>query len=206
MFILYANKTKLAVRQREPTTSGLVNVYKARFEFSPDWEGLTRTAVFRAGGESRSVPLDESGTCEVPREVLAKSGVILQAGAYGTRGSEIVLPTIWADLGTVQVGVTTGKDPQQPTPALWEQELAGKGDRLDYTEAGDLGLYAGDKLLSAVAAQGGGVTDHQLLSNRDAEGQHPIESITGLKETLSKTMTTGNSLSVSEILKIMEVS
>ena len=48
MFILQANKNKLAVLEREPVTSGSVNVYRARFEFSDDWEGLTRKAVFRA--------------------------------------------------------------------------------------------------------------------------------------------------------------
>lgn len=58
MFILNANKNQLTVRQREPVTSGSVNVYTARFEFSPDWQGLTRKAVFKAGSESRTVLLD----------------------------------------------------------------------------------------------------------------------------------------------------
>ena len=52
MFVLYAGKNKLTVRQREPTTSGCVNVHEARFEFSPDWQGLTTKAVFRAGKET----------------------------------------------------------------------------------------------------------------------------------------------------------
>lgn len=30
MFVLYANKTKLTLRQREPVTSGSVNVYPVR--------------------------------------------------------------------------------------------------------------------------------------------------------------------------------
>ena len=57
MFILYANKNMLSLRQREPVTSGSVNVYSVLFEFSDDWDGLARTAVFRAGQESRSILL-----------------------------------------------------------------------------------------------------------------------------------------------------
>ena len=70
MFILYANKTQMAVLRREPVTSGSVNVYQVKFTFSADCEGMTKTAVFRAGDVSRSVPLEASGVCEVPWEVL----------------------------------------------------------------------------------------------------------------------------------------
>ena len=61
--------------------------------------------------------------------------------------------------------------------------LAGKGDGLGYTEEGELGLYSGETLLSAVpVAGGGGTSDHRVLSHRDAEDQHPIEAISGLEE------------------------
>lgn len=155
MFILYANKNKLTVRQREPVTSGSVNVYTARFEFSPDWDGLTRKAVFKAGRESRTVLLDESGQCAIPWEVLTSHGQPLMAGVFGT-ADETALPTTWANLGSILEGVTTGEETKPPTPDLWEQELAGKGDTLGYTETGELGLYARDKLLSSVPVKGGG--------------------------------------------------
>ena len=61
IFILRANKNKLGVLEREPVTSGSVNAYRVRFEFSPDWQGLTRKAVFKTGKGSRTVLLDESG-------------------------------------------------------------------------------------------------------------------------------------------------
>lgn len=130
MFVLYANKNQLTVRQREPVTSGSVNVYRVRFEFSADWEGLARTAVFQSGGESRSVLLDNSGECAIPWEVLSSYGQILSAGVYGTQGGEIVLPTVWADLGSIQEGAKPGQDARPPTPDLWEQRLAAKQDRL----------------------------------------------------------------------------
>lgn len=154
MFILYASKNKLAVRQREPVTSGSVNVYNARFEFSPDWGGLTRKAVFKAGKEPRTVLLDESGQCVIPWEVLTSHGQPLMAGVFGT-ADETALPTTWASLGTVLEGVPTdGEGTKPPTPDLWEQELAGKGDTLDY-DGLSLSLKSGDKTLSSVEIAGG---------------------------------------------------
>ncbi len=155
-FVLYADKNKLVVRKRGPVTSGSVNVYPVRFEFSADWDGLTRTAVFQADGEPVSVLLDDTGECSIPWETLAKHGVRLRAGVYGTKGGDVVLPTIWADLGEILQGVTMpdgGTYP--PTPELWEQALARKGDGLSY-DGLNLSLLAGDKVLSTVPVVGGG--------------------------------------------------
>lgn len=158
-FILYADKNKLTVRKRWPVTSGSVNVYPVRFEFSEDWDGLTSMAVFQADGEPVSVLLDNTNECGVPWEVLVKPGVRLRAGVYGTKGEDVALPTIWADLGEILRGVTMpdgGTYP--PTPELWEQALAGKGDGLSY-DGQNLSLKSGDKVLSTVeiASGGGGV-------------------------------------------------
>lgn len=130
MFVLYADKTQLAVREKEPVTSGSVNVYHAQFEFSDDWDGLTRTAVFQAGSVSRSVLLDESGTCTVPWEVLKTPRISLAAGVCGEKDGDVVLPTVWAWLGLIMEGAAPEEDAQPPTPDLWEQELAKKQDKL----------------------------------------------------------------------------
>lgn len=156
MFKLYANKNQLTVRQREPVTNGSVNVYEAAVEFSEDWDGLEKTAVFRAGKKSVSVLLDDSNKTVIPWEVLTTPGERLEAGVYGRKGGTVTLPTIWADLGYILTGAAPGDEARPPTPDLWEQELARKGDRLDYTETGELGLYSGEKLLGSVPAPGGG--------------------------------------------------
>ena len=199
MFVLYANKNKLTVRQREIVVSGSVNVNTVQFQFSPEWDGLTCTAVFRAGAEFRAAALDEAGRCAVPREVLLTPWVRLMTGVCGKRGEEVVLPTVWADLGTIQTGAAA----EPPGTGTWEQFLDKKGDTLGYTAEGELGLYAGDKLLSSVPAPAG-TNDHKTLSSRDAAEQHPISAITGLAGRLEHTITTDNMLSVTEILKIME--
>ncbi len=130
MFQLHADKIKLSVRQREAVTSGSVNVYPVRFGFSEDWKELSRTAVFRAGTASRAVPLGADNETVIPWEVLKKPSVQLLCGVYGTRGSETVLPTVWANLGFIQEGASPGEEAQPPTPELWEQALAAKQDKL----------------------------------------------------------------------------
>ena len=133
MFELYAEKNQLCVQQREAVTSGSVNVYEVRFSFSEDWAGLAKTAVFRAGDVRVSAALGAGGACAVPWEVLALPGVRLEAGVYGTRGGEVVLPTVWESLGTILEGVSVPEEGSYPpTPELWQQELARKGDTLEY--------------------------------------------------------------------------
>lgn len=157
IFILYADKTRLALRQREAMTSGSVNVCQVQFEFSEDWEGLTKTAVFEAGGESRSVLLDGSGLCTIPWEVLAAPKRELRAGVYGARGGDMVLPTVWANLGVILEGAAPAGELYPPTPELWEQALAGKGDGLAL-DGQTLKLLSGEETLSQVElpASGGG--------------------------------------------------
>lgn len=117
MFILTAQKNKLIMNQRDPLTSGMVNTASVCFEFSTDWDGLTRTAVFEAGEERRVVVLDEDNACVIPWEVLTKPGISLMTGVYGTRGDEVVLPTVRTSLGTILQGVSSGGEaPGPPDP------------------------------------------------------------------------------------------
>lgn len=156
MFLLHANKTQLEVRQREAMTSGSVNVYPVRFEFSQDWEGLKRTVTFRSGAESVSVLLEEEELM-IPWEVLERADVNLSVGVCGTREGTVVLPTRWASLGTVQEGALPGQESRPPTQELWQQELSAKGDGLSY-DGRNLSLLAGDRTLSTVLVEGGGAS------------------------------------------------
>ena len=156
MFILYANKTNLTVRKREAMTSGSVNVYQVQFEFSEDWEGLTKTAVFETRGRSRAVLLDDTGLCTIPREVLAVPKTTLRVGVYGAWG-DMVLPTVWANLGAILEGAAPAGGLCPSAPELWEQALAGKGDGLAL-DGQTLKLLSGEETLSQVElpASGGG--------------------------------------------------
>ena len=159
MFHLCADKTSLTARTREPVTSGSVNVYGVRFEFSEDWDGLTRTVVFKAGTVSRSILLEDSNTCVVPWEVLEDYHPFtrLMAGVYGTRDGEVVLPTVWASLGVIQEGAAPEGEMWPPTPELWRQALNRKQDRLTGLPGQVVGFDESGSAVPQDAAPGGGV-------------------------------------------------
>ena len=193
MFLLNATKSCLNVRARELLVAGSVNVHQVKFEFSEDWADLTKTVTFKSLNESRSVILDEEGECVIPWEVLKSSSPYLYVGLIGTRDAEVVLPTIWADLGEVRNGATPGEDISDPTPTVYEQVLSELGNRANNLNVKDekLQLRSGETVLSEVElpkqeAAEPGTTDHNELTNRDAADQHPIEAITGLADALKE--------------------
>lgn len=157
MFFLFAKKNVLAVNQREVVTSGSVNVYEVQFQFDSEWDGLEKTAVFRAGDCTVSTLLDETETCIIPWEVFQDAKRTLYAGVYGTKNGNTVLPTIWASLGEIRQGCEPGESTQPPTPSVYEQILAEIGN-LD-----NLATSAKDSLVSAInelyySGDGGGGT------------------------------------------------
>ena len=208
MFELRAEKTKLTLdpRSREQITSGSANVYRARFEFSGDWDGLTRVAVFRVGVDEKSVLLDDTDQCTIPWEVLQKPMALLQVGVYGTRNGNTVLPTIWTNLGTVLPGASPGEASSPPTPDLWEQALARKQDKLTGLPGQIVGFDADGSAVPQDPPGGGegGTTDHRALIHREDEDAHPIGAITHLERELAKRVTVDDALSVTDIIKIME--
>ncbi len=198
MFVLDAEKNQLTVCRREPVTSGSGEVYQVRFQFSADWAGLKRMAVFKAGDTAVSVLLDGSCACRVPWKTLTRPGVQLRAGVYGTRGGSVVLPTVWAALGTIQEGAPGGG--AVPPADQWEQELERKQDRL----AGRPGQVVGFDGEGRAAAQDPAAVDHGALLHLDGPDQHPIQAITGLERELSRRLGADDAMSAVDIIKIME--
>ena len=161
LFVLNVKKTRINVEQREPVTSGSVNVYTVQFVFDEVWNGLVKTVVFRAGncGSMYEVLL-EGDTCQIPWEVFedASVGKSLNIGVYGMQGDEIVLPTIWAGVGYIEQGVKEGESGQKPSPGIYQQILT----QLD------------------------SLKDHNNIGHRDDPGQHPIEAISGFDEVTNE--------------------
>lgn len=179
MFVLYADKTKLSIQEKEQVTSGSVNVYQVHIDFSGEWDGLDKVAVFRAGIRTVSVLLGEDGETTVPWEVLADAGHVLCVGVYGTMGDTIVLPTIWAQVSCIEVGAAPGGEARPPTPDLWQQELGKKGDGLNY-DGRTLTLLSGDKPVAEVQIIGGGGADvvpdiHMIAHGLPAESEPTVD-------------------------------
>ena len=102
-------------------TSGTVGL-PAEFTFDSTWEGLRKTAIFKACDEKRSVDNIEAETT-VPWEVLKKPGVWLSVGVTGeSEDGAIVIPTVWANVGLIKPGANTEGDPgADPTLPAWKR-------------------------------------------------------------------------------------
>ena len=156
----------------------------ARFTFDDEWDGLIKTAVFVCGEKKRDVILTDD-ECEIPWEVLQEDGYELTVGVYGIgTGESVVIPTIYARAGVVQPGADPSGDPStDPTLEVWAQiqEQIGSLDDLETEDKENLVAAINE---AAQSGGGGGTGDHSQLTNRDANGQHPMSAITGLIDAL----------------------
>ena len=87
---------------REPLTSGMVG-QTIHFEYSHDFDSLAITAVFTDGKNTVNV-VNPGNECIIPHEVLTTAGATVKVGIYAVRGDELVIPTVYADIGVVLKG------------------------------------------------------------------------------------------------------
>ena len=136
--------------QSEPLTSGMVG-QPIHFEYSHDFDGLTLTAVFTNGKTTVDV-LNPGNQCVIPHEVLDTVGTLVKVGIYAVRGNELVIPTVYANIGIVLKGADPSGDVSaDPTLPVWAQ-IQGIIGNLN-----DLSTEAKNNLVAAIneAAQTG---------------------------------------------------
>ena len=124
MIELVCDKNRAFFRETEKLTSGSIGV-TINFVFSPEWDGLLKTAVFDAGEAKIDVVLT-SESCEIPPEVLACPGKQLSVGVFGELADKtLVIPTIYAEAGRIRPGASpSGISSAPPTPSWPEQVQA----------------------------------------------------------------------------------
>lgn len=145
------NKTCGRCVQSEPLTSGMVG-QPVELEYSPDFDGLTLTAVFTNGKTTVDV-LNPDKQCVIPHEVLDTVGAVVRVGIYAVKGDELVIPTVYAIIGIVLKGADPSGDVSAvPTLPVWAQLQTLIGD------LADLETEAKNNLVAAIneAAQSGG--------------------------------------------------
>ena len=139
----------------ELLTAGMSKAVTVQFVFSPEWDGLTKTAVFSNGKTTVDVLAAnwDGDTVPIPHEVLAVPGRHARVGVYGADESGVVLPTVWVSLGKVQPGADPSGDASaDPSLPVWAQLQKQIGD-LD-----DLETHNKETLVAAIneARQSGG--------------------------------------------------
>ena len=127
MIKLRVTQSEMHLIRNEVVASGAVKAHQVYFAFDDTWADLKRIALFKAGDVSVETPLDENDMCQIPWEILKEAGVELLIGAVGVDHNVRVLPTVWVNVGMIQVGVGN-TNLSAPSPSLYQQLLNMIGD------------------------------------------------------------------------------
>lgn len=105
---------------------------QARFEFSADWAGTAKVALFRDDitGKAYQATLSNNDVCDVPSEVLAAAARrnYFVVSVYGASASIPRVTTNELRVDLKHSGFGPASTPADPTPDVYEQILAGYGE------------------------------------------------------------------------------
>lgn len=177
----------------ELLTAGMAKAVTVQFVFSPEWDGLTKTAVFSNGKTTVDVLAAnwDGDTVPIPHEVLAVPGRHARVGVYGADESGVVLPTVWVSLGKVQPGADPSGDASaDPSLPVWAQLQSQIGD-LD-----DLQTYNKGNLVDAInearssgGSGGGGYTIGEGLKLDAATNTLSVDTAAAVEKDNTKPVT-----------------
>ena len=101
------------------TAEGTREYLRAEFDFSEEWDGLTKTAFFRGANGNICSQLLENDACTVPAEALAAPGRV-GVSVSGTLGETIIT----TDIKSFTILATlSGGTPSDPEPTVYQQIL-----------------------------------------------------------------------------------
>lgn len=96
------------------------NYLKCEFEFSTDWEGCIKTAIFRGvTGVPYCIEIEDDA-CTVPHEVLR--GNVFLISVFGILDDKRIT-TNTVDIYVKDSGYAEGETPPEPTPTVYEKML-----------------------------------------------------------------------------------
>ena len=120
MIVIYVQKTRAKSCTDAPITSGSIGL-RARFQFSEEWNKLNKIAIFETDNYKEPVEVPESGEVIVPDSVLVYPWTQLRVGVRGeSEDGDVVIPTVYADCGTISLGANTTPVGTPPTPSQAE--------------------------------------------------------------------------------------
>lgn len=178
----------------ELLTAGMAKAVTVEFVFSPEWDGLTKTAVFSNGKTTVDVLAAnwDGDTVPVPHEVLAVPGRHARVGVYGADESGVVLPTVWVSLGKVQPGADpSGDETADPSLPVWAQlqKQIGDLDDLKTYNKGNLVDAINEARSSGGGSGGGGYTIGEGLKLDAATNTLSVDTAAAVEKDNTKPVT-----------------
>lgn len=146
-------------------TAGTVGL-PIEFSFDNQWEGLSKTAVFKAGCTEMIVENLEVETT-VPWEATANPNVWLSIGVYGVNADgSVAIPTIWANVCVISDGANPDGDVSTaPTLPVWQRLWNSIGNLLGLTTNAKGNLVEAINEVNSIALAGGIESDPTLTKS-----------------------------------------
>lgn len=146
-------------------TAGTVGL-PIEFSFDNQWEGLSKTAVFKAGCTEMIVENLEVETT-VPWEATANPKVWLSIGVYGVNADgSVAIPTIWANVCVISDGANPDGDVSTaPTLPVWQRLWNSIGNLLGLTTNAKGNLVEAINEVNSIALAGGIESDPTLTKS-----------------------------------------
>ena len=206
MIELICDKNRAFFRETEKLTSGSIGV-TINFVFSPEWDGLLKTAVFDAGEAKIDVVLT-SESCEIPPEVLACPGKQLSVGVFGELADKtLVIPTIYVAAGIIEPGASPPGMTSAPPSPSWPEQV--QAIALEAKEGADSGRSDADagKFNGQAGADGGWYTPAGTQPNANTMRVAFTPSKEGMPEVPPKDITIpgGGGITVDDTLTVSGV-
>jgi len=123
LYEMQVNKTAVFGTAPVRIPRGIIGAV-VKLSFSAEWEGLTKTAVFRAGEVTKDVA-DIQDAVVIPAECTREEGELLQLGIYGVDAQgTVAIPTLWASIGRItEAADPSGDETTDPSLPVWAQVL-----------------------------------------------------------------------------------
>lgn len=126
---LSANDQLLTVTLNPKVASGNQNTVTLHVDFSEDWDGFAKSAVFFTSNDTNTIyeKVLTNGECVIPAEVMSKDG-ILYIGVRGVNSEENEVKTTSLVKYKVVEGSPSGTGTEvEPTPDVYQQLLTAYG-------------------------------------------------------------------------------
>ncbi len=140
----------------KPITQGMIGAQVQIEYVGDDWNGLSKTVVFRAGNAYKNAFVCKDVVMNdplvaIPVECLESAGWVLMVGVYGISGDRMMaIPTLWANIGRVMHGTDPSGDvATDPSLPVWARIMdaanRAEGIAQSVREDADNGKFDGPK-------------------------------------------------------------
>ena len=150
------------------------NYLRAVFMFTPDWDGLIKTAIFAGGGNYYEVILVDNA-CMVPAEVIKPPKFTVSVAGVSYTGNQLITTSSLA-VNITYSGYHEGITPADPTPDVYAQIIAIMQQQASDVEACILTTTAISLTITATARDGN--TAYQCATRADI-ASIPATAVTG---------------------------